>query len=218
MARTRVKICCMASVAEAQMAMAAGADAVGLVSAMPSGPGVADDAVIREISAWAPPPLDPWLLSAREDADSLAEQMREAGVRTVQLVRHLDRGVHADLRRRLPGARIVQVVHVEDDGAIDLARAYAETADALLLDSGKPSAAVPLLGGLGQAHDWSISRRIVEAVDRPVFLAGGLNPDNVAQAIATVRPFGLDLCSGLRRNGALDRGLLAAFMQAVAAA
>jgi phosphoribosylanthranilate isomerase len=208
----------MASVAEARMALAAGADAIGLVSAMPSGPGVADDATIREIAAWAPPPLDAWLLTPLEEADALATQIADAGVRTVQLVRHLDRGAHRALRRLVPGLRIVQVVHVEDETALDLARAYAETADAVLLDSGKPSAAIPILGGAGQAHDWNISRRIVEAVDRPVFLAGGLNPGNVAEAVEKVRPFGLDLCSGLRREGALDQGLLTAFMRAVATA
>lgn len=216
--RTRVKICCMASVAEARMALAAGADAIGLVSAMPSGPGVADDAIIREIAAWSPPPLDAWLLTSLADADALAAQIADAGVRTVQLVRHLERDTHRALRRLVPALRIVQVVHVEDETAIDLARAYAGTADALLLDSGKPSAAIPILGGAGQAHDWSISRRIVEAVDRPVFLAGGLNPGNVAEAIERVRPFGLDLCSGIRREGALDQGLLTAFMGAVASA
>ena len=198
------------------MALAAGADAIGLVSTMPSGPGTIDDATVRTIADWAPPPLDPWLLTPLEEPEALAAQVREARVRTVQLVRHLPGSVHLALRDLSPGLRVVQVVHVEDDGAIDLARAYAETADALLLDSGKPSAAIPLLGGLGQTHDWSISRRIVEAVDRPVFLAGGLDPDNVGAAIAQVRPFGVDLCSGVRVAGALDAARLSAFMTAVA--
>ena len=214
--RTRVKICCMASVAEARMALDAGADAVGLVSAMPSGPGVIDDAMVRQIAHWAPPPLDPWLLTALEDTGALAAQIDHAEVRTVQLVRHLPASAHTALRSLRPDLRIVQVIHVEDDHALDLARGYAETADALLLDSGRPSAAIPLLGGVGQPHDWSISRRIVEAAPLPVFLAGGLNADNVAQAIALVRPFGVDLCSGVRSEGALDATRLAAFMDAVA--
>lgn len=200
------------------MALAAGADAIGLVSAMPSGPGVIDDATVRLIADWTLPPLDAWLLTALEDAEALAAQIQQARVRTVQLVRHLPVSALIALRSLRPGLRIVQVIHVEDDNAIDLARAYAETADALLLDSGRPSAAIPLLGGVGQPHDWSISQRIVKAVDRPVFLAGGLNADNVSQAIDRVRPFGVDLCSGVRSTGALDPDLLGAFMAAVSAA
>jgi phosphoribosylanthranilate isomerase len=117
------------------------------------------------------------------------------------------------LRRALPGVRLVQVIHVEDDGAVALARDYARLADALLLDSGRPSAAE--FGGTGRAHDWSVSRRIVEAVEKPVFLAGGLNAGNVAEAVRQVRPFGVDLCSGVRTDGALDAAKLAAFTAAL---
>jgi phosphoribosylanthranilate isomerase len=87
--------------------------------------------------------------------------------------------------------------------------------DAFLLDSGNPKLAVKELGGTGRVHDWHVSRRVVEAVDRPVFLAGGLAPENAAEAVRRVRPFGLDLCSGVRRKGRLDAGRLAAFFAAI---
>ena len=215
--RTRVKICCMGSVAELRLAVQAGADAVGLVGEMPSGPGPISDALAAEIAAAAPPGVTPFVLSSRADGDALAAHARAVGVGVVQIVRHVDRAEHARLRRSAPGLKIVQVVHVEDEGSVDLARGYAETADALLLDSGRPGAAVEELGGTGRAHDWGLSRRIVEAVDVPVWLAGGLNPGNVADAIAQVRPFGVDLCSGLRPEGVLDAGLLSGFMNAVRA-
>jgi phosphoribosylanthranilate isomerase len=77
--------------------------------------------------------------------------------------------------------------------------------NAILLDSGNPSAAVKELGGTGRVHDWELSRRIREAVDVPVYLAGGLRPENVAEAVARVGPFGLDVCSGVRSDGRLDR-------------
>jgi len=213
--RTRVKICCIASQAEARAAVAAGADALGLVGAMPSGPGPISDEVAAEIAAAAPPPVSAWLLSSEPDGEAVAAHARRVGVATVQVVRHLDPGEHARIRRQAPGLKIVQVIHVENEGALELARAYADTADALLLDSGRPSA--DELGGTGRAHDWDLSRRIVEAVDRPVFLAGGLTAENAADAITRVRPFGLDLCSGVRTGGALDAAKLAAFMAAVRA-
>jgi phosphoribosylanthranilate isomerase len=87
--------------------------------------------------------------------------------------------------------------------------------DALLLDSGNPMLAVKEFGGTGRTHDWDISRRIVEAVGCPVFLAGGLTATNVAEAYATVRPYGLDACSGLRTDGRLDEEKLTAYCQAV---
>lgn len=214
--RTRVKICCMASVAELRLAVAAGADAVGLVGEMPSGPGPIDDALAVEIAAATPAGVTPFLLSSRTDGAALADHARAVGVGVVQIVRHVDRAEHARLRRAAPSLKVVQVVHVEDEAAVELARGYAETADALLLDSGRPSAAVEELGGTGRAHDWALSARIVDAVRMPVWLAGGLTPANVDEAIARVRPFGIDLCSGLRPEGALDERLLRRFMRAVA--
>jgi phosphoribosylanthranilate isomerase len=90
--------------------------------------------------------------------------------------------------------------------------------DALLLDSGNQSLPVKELGGTGRTHDWSVSRRIVEAAPVPVYLAGGLTPDNVGEAVRRVRPFGVDVCSGVRSGGRLDEARLAAFAAAVRAA
>lgn len=215
--RTRVKICCIASVEEARMAVSAGADALGLVAEMPSGPGPIVDDLAAEIAATIPPPVAPFLLTSREDGAAIAGHALAVGVHAVQIVRHVDRREHGAIRRTDPRLKIIQVVHVEDERAVEIARGYAETADALLLDSGRPGAAVAELGGTGRAHDWSVSRRIVEAVDRPVFLAGGLNPANVAEAIRQVRPFGVDVCSSLRPHGPLEPERLSAFLQAARA-
>lgn len=198
------------------MAVAAGADALGLVSAMPTGPGPIPEDAIAAIAATVPPPVEPFLLTAHADADAIADQARRLGVRTVQLVRHVDPAVHARLRREAPGLRLVQVIHVEDEGALDLIAPYAATAAAFLLDSGRPSASE--LGGTGRAHDWAVSAEFVRRSPRPVFLAGGLHAGNAAEAIRTVRPYGLDLCSGVRTGGALDPERLSAFVEAVRAA
>ena len=103
----------------------------------------------------------------------------------------------------------------KDASAIELVHRYAPVVHAFLLDSGRPQAAVPELGGTGRVHDWGVSAAIVEATARPVFLAGGLSPDNVADAIRQVRPFGVDICSGVRTDGALDAEKLTAFVASV---
>ncbi len=214
MARAKIKICCMQSVDEARLAIAHGASALGLVSAMPSGFGVIDDDRIRKIAAAIPPGIASFLLTSARDADAIVAQQRACGVATLQLVDALPPGTHARLRRELPGVALVQVIHVQDEGAVDEARAVAGDVDALLLDSGNPGAAVPELGGTGRTHDWRISRTVVEAVDRPVYLAGGLRPDNVAAAVRQVRPYAVDVCTGVRIDGRLDPDRLAAFVAA----
>jgi phosphoribosylanthranilate isomerase len=211
-------VCCIASVEEARLAVARGAAALGLVSEMPSGPGVIPPERIAEIAAAAPPGVATFLLTSRTDPYEIAEQQRSSGVGVLQLCDEPAPGARAWLRRELPGVKLVQVIHVRDAGSLGEARAAAPEVDALLLDSGRPDLPVKELGGTGRVHDWQTSRAIRDAVDVPVFLAGGLHPDNVASAIATVRPFGVDLCSGIRVDGHLDETLLSSFMRAVAGA
>lgn len=219
--RVRVKICCISSQAEAQQAIDAGADALGLVTDMPSGPGIITDTQARGIADVIPPPLGSFLLSSHSDAPSLIEQSVRCGCNTLQVVRHVEPSVHLALASALPSLRRVQVIHVQDVSALDLIEPYARHVHAFLLDSGKPASADTLgeeLGGTGRTHDWSISAEFVRRSPKPVFLAGGLSPDNVAEAIRTVRPYGLDLCSGVRSAGNLDPEKLRAFMTAVGSA
>ncbi len=213
--RPRVKVCCIQDAREARLAVAHGASALGLVSAMPSGPGVIADDVIARLAARTPPPVATFLLTSRVTPREIIEQQRRLRTSTLQLVDRLAPGAHAELRAALPGIALVQVVHVTGPESIDEALALASQVDALLLDSGNPAAPVKELGGTGRRHDWRLSRRIREAVDVPVFLAGGLRPSNVRAAIEEVGPFGLDVCSGVRRDGALDEATLAAFMAAI---
>ncbi|MDQ6827982.1 MAG: phosphoribosylanthranilate isomerase [Gemmatimonadota bacterium] len=213
--RVRIKICCIASVDEAWMAIDAGASAIGLVSAMPSGPGPIPESRIAEIAAVAPPGIATFLLTCSQDVDAIVAQQKRTGANTLQLVDRVEPRDHRLLREALPGISIVQVIHVRGADALDEAREAAEHVHAILLDSGNPSLSVKELGGTGRTHDWQVSRAIREAIGVPLFLAGGLNPTNVAEAIRVVRPFGVDVCSGLRRSGALDQDLAAAFCRAV---
>jgi phosphoribosylanthranilate isomerase len=218
MRRTRIKICCIQSAAEARLAIAEGADALGLVGAMPSGPGPIEDAEIAAIAAVVPPPVATFLLTSATEPEAIIAHARRCRTNTVQLVDRVAPAAYAQLRAALPGIRLVQVIHVAGEEAVGEAREIAPLADALLLDSGRPNEAIRVLGGTGRTHDWTISRQIVAAASCPVFLAGGLRPDNVGAAVRTVRPFGVDVCTGVRTDYRLDPARLQAFVAAVGAA
>lgn len=213
--RTRVKICCIATREEAAMAIDAGADLIGLVGPMPSGPGPIDLGTAAAIARDVPPGVAVVLLSSATDLDRLEAELHRVRPAVLQLVDAVEPGVLDALRRHGGGTRLLQVLHVRDGAVVDAARALAPLVDGFLLDSGRPDAAVAELGGTGRVHDWAVSRQVAAAVDRPVFLAGGLTPGNIGRAIAEVGPFGVDLCSGIRRRGCLDRELLGAFMKNV---
>jgi phosphoribosylanthranilate isomerase len=205
----------MGSLTEAQLAISRGADAIGLVSAMPSGPGVIDNELIEEIARNVPPRIATFLLTCETHAVAIAEQVHRAKVNTVQLVDRIETNGHRYLRDALPDIALVQVIHVTGEESIDDANAMSSEVDALLLDSGNPALTVKELGGTGRRHDWQISRRIRDSVGIPVFLAGGLNASNVAEAVETVRPFGVDVCSGVRTGGRLDEAKLDAFFAGI---
>ncbi len=216
--RPRVKICCIASVDEAWLAIRTGAAALGLVSEMPSGPGVVSEEIIAEIAAAVPPPVATFLLTSRQSVAGIVAQHRRCRTNTIQICDRLMEGSYAELRAALPGIALVQVIHVTGEESVAEAGAVGSHVDALLLDSGNQALAVKELGGTGRVHDWRISGAIREASPVPVFLAGGLRPANVAEAIAQVGPFGLDLCSSVRTDGKLDAGKLAEFFAIVNAA
>lgn len=211
----RVKICCIASVVEARIAAEAGANVLGLVSAMPSGPGPIDEDLITAIARELQGIRDTWLLTSLTDPAAVAAQWRRCGTRGIQLTDALAGGGPAELRRLAPDAVLVQVIHVTGPGSVDEAVAAAAVADVLLLDSGNPALAVKELGGTGRVHDWTLSREIVRRSPKPVFLAGGLRPSNVRSAMEEVRPAGLDVCSGLRTDGRLDPVKVSEFMAAI---
>lgn len=211
----RVKVCCISSVEEAQIAIRHGASALGLVSAMPSGPGVIEEELIAQIAATIPPGLGSFLLSSAQQATLLIEQQHRCRTNTLQLVDEVETADYLKLRQALPGIGLVQVIHVIGEESVEEALEIAPHVDALLLDSGNPKLAVKELGGTGRRHDWQLSQRIREQSPIPIYLAGGLTPDNVREAIETVGPFGLDICSGVRTDGKLDEIKLGHFMSAI---
>ena len=210
-----IKICCISSIEEMHLAVDCGATALGFVSRMPSGPGPIDETLIASIVPHVPAGIATFLLTSETTAPPIIEQQRRTGVNTLQLVDAVEPGTYAALRAALPGVSIVQVIHVSDRDSVEEAVGVSADVDALLLDSGNPRLAVKELGGTGRVHDWMLSREIRSRVSVPVYLAGGLNASNVAEAIAIVRPFGVDVCSGLRTGGALVREKVEAYVQAI---
>jgi len=212
--RIRIKICCISSLIEAKIAINHGADALGLVGKMPSGPGPIPDWLISEIVKSIHPPIASFLLTSEQSSEEIIYHVKRVDTNTVQIVDELTTGDYADIRTALPHLKIVQVIHVIDEKSIEEAVRLSPYVDALLLDSGNPKAAAKSLGGTGNVHNWEISREIVKAVNVPVFLAGGLHANNVRQAIEKVQPFGVDVCSGVRTEGKLDAGKVEAFVRA----
>ncbi|MBX2815444.1 MAG: phosphoribosylanthranilate isomerase [Saprospiraceae bacterium] len=209
----KVKVCCISSIVEARMAISMGADHVGLVGPMPSGPGTIPLAAIREITDQLPDQTDSWLLTSKQTAHAIVKEHGNAATRSLQLVDHVPFDEVRGLRQLLPGVKLIQVIHVIGPESVAEAVSIEPYVDAILLDSGNPTLKVKKLGGTGRTHNWSVSRSIVEAVQVPVYLAGGLRPNNVAKAIDAVQPSGVDLCSGVRIDGHLDRTLLQQFMR-----
>ena len=211
----KVKICCIASEAEARLAIQAGASALGLVARMPSGPGQIPDDLILQIARSIPPPIASFMLTSETAAEAIIGHHRRTLTNTIQMVDCLDEGSYDRIREALPAVKLVQVIHVTGPESVDEALSVSTRVDALLLDSGNPKAVVKELGGTGRTHDWLLSREIVEKSGVPVFLAGGLHAGNVKRALDEVRPFGIDLCSGVRTGGRLDPYKLEAFFQAI---
>ncbi len=209
----RIKICCISSTDEAKMAIEYGASAIGLVGHMPSGPGVIEDELIFEIAKSVPPPIGTFLLTSETSAKKIINHHKVTCTNTIQIVDALEDGTYQQLREAMPAIKLVQVIHVIDEKSVNDAIKISERVDAILLDSGNPSLQTKELGGTGRIHNWELSRKIRDSINKPIFLAGGLKPENVKQAIGEVEPYGLDVCSGVRTNGKLDEKKLEMFMK-----
>ncbi|HCX88129.1 MAG TPA: N-(5'-phosphoribosyl)anthranilate isomerase [Gammaproteobacteria bacterium] len=205
----------MASIDEVHLAARLGARAVGLVGDMPSGPGVIGAQAAAEIAREAPSGLDTFLLTGAVRAADIANELASCPASTVQIVRHIDPEEYPALIEAVPKVQRVQVIHIEDESALALAARYTPFVHAFLLDSGRTSGATPQFGGTGNTHDWSISARFVAQTELPVYLAGGLKSGNVFDAVTQVRPYGVDLCTGVRTNDQLDEAKLQTFMAEV---
>ncbi|MFT7249045.1 MAG: phosphoribosylanthranilate isomerase [Arcticibacterium sp.] len=202
--KIQVKVCCISSVPEALLAIEKGANFLGLIAEMPSGPGVISNKTIKEIIETVRGKVETVLLSSRTSVRGIIEQYKMVNTSCIQIVDTLSNGTHGELKSALPGVKIIQVLHVLGESTLQEAKDLGTSVDYILLDSGNPSAKTKILGGTGKIHDWSISSKIVKLAKVPIFLAGGISAKNAVFAVETVKPFGLDVCSGLRTDENLD--------------
>ena len=211
----KVKICCISSIEEAKLAIGYGAAAIGLVGRMPSGPGIITDELIHAIAKTVPPPIQTFLLTSETTTDNIIEHHRKVNTTTIQIVDALSGREYHKIREAIPNVQLVQVIHVLDEGSIKEAIEISEFVDAILLDSGNPNLPTKVLGGTGKTHNWDLSKKIREKISLPIFLAGGINKDNIKKAIEHVQPYGIDLCSSVRTNGQLDESKLEELFKAI---
>jgi phosphoribosylanthranilate isomerase len=211
----KVKICCISSIEEARLAVAYGAAAIGLVGRMPSGPGIITDELINSIAKTVIPPIDSFLLTSETTAEAIIEHHNKVNTTTIQMVDALSGREYHKIREAIPHVKLVQVIHVLDEKAVQEAIEIAEWVDAILLDSGNPNLSTKVLGGTGKTHNWDLSKKIRENISIPTYLAGGINKDNIRMAIDHVQPYGIDLCSSVRTNGQLDERKLEELFKAL---
>lgn len=202
--KVKVKICCISSIEEASLAIAHGAAAIGLVGRMPSGPGIITDELIHSIAKTVLPPIDSFLLTSETTAEAIIEHHNKVNTTTIQMVDALSGREYHKIREAIPHIKLVQVIHVLDEKAVQEAIEISEWVDSILLDSGNPNLSTKVLGGTGKTHNWDLSKKIRENIGIPTYLAGGINKDNIRKAIEHVQPYGIDLCSSVRTNGQLD--------------
>ncbi len=213
----KVKICCISSPKEAEVAIKLGASVLGLVGPMPSGPGIIDNQLIKEIADKTSSDISTFLLTSETSANNIIEHHKKVNTTSIQIVDELTSGNYQDIRMALPHVELIQVIHVIDENSVKQAIKASKHVDYILLDSGNPNLEIKELGGTGKTHNWELSLQIKNAIDVPLFLAGGLTPDNVQDAITRVQPYGLDLCSGVRTDGNLDLSKLKAFFDNIKA-
>jgi phosphoribosylanthranilate isomerase len=213
--KIKVKICCISSIEEAKLAIVHGAAAIGLVGRMPSGPGIITDELINSIAKTVIPPIDSFLLTSETTAEAIIAHHNKVNTTTIQMVDALSGREYHKIREAIPHVKLVQVIHVLDEKAVQEAIEISEWVDAILLDSGNPNLSTKVLGGTGKTHNWDLSKKIRENISIPTYLAGGINKDNIRMAIDHVQPYGIDLCSSVRTNGQLDERKLEELFKAL---
>ena len=214
-AHLRVKLCGIRSRSDLAVALSAGADALGfIVGARHRTEDELTPAAAAELVALLPPFVDSVMVTHLQQASPILELIRQVGATTLQLQDGIAPQELQAIRTAQPGVKLIQAIHVGDGNAANQAMAAAIAAeplvDALLLDS----RTADRIGGTGQTHDWSVSRRIVERIGKPVILAGGLRPENLRAALETVGPAAVDVNSGLEdATGAKDPQRAEAFVR-----
>jgi len=205
-----VKICGLTRKEDLAVAVAAGADAVGFIVGVPSSPRNLTLERAKMLLSHVPIFVDSVVVTAPQSIEEIAEISETLNPSAIQI--HGKKNfVASEIRERLRHTRLIKTVYVKADSLSDVSLRDSKSFDAILLDSFTKDQ----YGGTGKVHNWSLSRQIKEAVAAvPVILAGGLKPENVKEAILTVKPYAVDVASGVELEpGIKDYGKVRAFVE-----
>lgn len=195
----KVKICANKSIEEAQMCLDAGADIIGILVGQQH---VSNDFVnketAKEIADYVNGKCDVSLVTHLTNAEEIIELTKYIGNNVIQLHSDIDEEEVKKIRKEIPNVKLVRLIHVSSDGQICTDYKKMQYADFYLLDSFNLK--TNQVGGTGLTHDWKKSFELIKQLNKPTFLAGGLNPDNVIQAIKTANPYGVDVNSGCKNK------------------
>lgn len=195
----KVKICANTSIEEAQMCLDAKADIIGiLVGQEHASSDFVDKQKAKEICNYINKRCDVSLVTHLTDAKRIIELTEYIGNNIIQLHSDIKEEEVEKIKKRLPNIKLVRLIHVASDGTICTDYKKMKYVDYYLLDSFNLK--TNQVGGTGLTHDWKKSRELIELLDKPTFLAGGLNPNNVSLAINTARPYGVDVNSGCKND------------------
>lgn len=209
MSRVRVKICGITSLRDLNLAVEAGADAVGFIVDVPRTPRNLPIEEAKKLMRAAPVFVETVIVTVPEDLDHLVKICEVLTPNAIQV--HGLSGLRREIRERLPEIHLIGAVKVKPDLDIDVATK--DFFDAILIDSYVPG----MHGGTGVTHDWELSKRVREAIHpKPLILAGGLKPENVREAILKVKPYAVDVSSGVESHpGVKDREKVFDFIRKV---
>ena len=195
----KVKICANRSVEDAKMSIDAGADVIGiLVGQEHTSDDFVDKFKAREIATFAKGKCDVSLVTHLTNAKEIIELTKFIGNNTIQLHSDISEDEVLLIRKELPNVKLVRLIHVSSDGKICTDYQKMKYVDFYLLDSFNLK--TNQVGGTGLTHDWNKSRKLISILNKPTFLAGGLNPNNVKEAIKLARPYGVDVNSGCKND------------------
>jgi phosphoribosylanthranilate isomerase len=209
----RVKICGIKRKEDALAAIRYGADAIGLLvgKKYPSDDFI-DETTAKNIVESLPPLCSSVLVTHLTDTKTVIELAVFTRVTTIQLHGDSSPADAQKIKTALPYVKLYKAVHIIDESSIDHAKQFLDSVDAILADT--VNTATGQVGGTGLTHDWSVSKNLVAAFNKPVILSGGLTPDNVVNAIETVMPYGVDVNSGTQgADGYKDTTKLRLFIE-----
>ena len=209
----KVKICANKSIEDAKMSIDAGADIIGiLVGQEHTSNDFVDKYTAKKIADFAKGKCDISLVTHLTNADEIIELTKFIGNNVIQLHSDIEEIEVEKIKKEFPNVKLVRLIHVSAEGKICTDYKKIKYADYYLLDSFNLK--TNQVGGTGLIHDWNKSGELIRILDKPTFLAGGLNPNNVADAIKQANPYGVDVNSGCKNdNGIKDKEKVKLFIK-----